>query len=75
MTLHFGDRVPADGTLRCERCGHGIALLGGDTVPRCYCGGEAFDHRATPCEAGTPRPAKPSEGTAAYTDPPRWPSR
>jgi hypothetical protein len=56
MTLHFGDRVPCDGTLRCERCGHGIARLDGDVIPRCYCGGEAFTLQARRCDAGTPRP-------------------
>ena len=69
MTLHFGDRVPADGTIRCERCGHGIALLDGDTVPRCYCGGEAFAHQPCPCAASTPRPAKhgdPAEHARGY---------
>jgi DNA-directed RNA polymerase subunit RPC12/RpoP len=43
MTLHFGERTPEDGTIRCRRCGHGIVLRMGATVPRCYCGGDEFD--------------------------------
>jgi hypothetical protein len=43
MTLHFGERVPGDGAIRCRRCGHGIDLRPGDSVPRCYCGSDEFE--------------------------------
>jgi DNA-directed RNA polymerase subunit RPC12/RpoP len=43
MALQFGDRTSGDGTIRCRRCGHGIILRDGDSVPRCYCGGEDFE--------------------------------
>jgi hypothetical protein len=43
MTLQFGERTSGDGAIHCRRCGHGITLRDGDSVPRCYCGGDEFE--------------------------------
>jgi hypothetical protein len=59
MPLQFGDRTSGDGTIRCRRCGHGIILRRGDSVPRCYCGGENFeDPRPTARRAQTTATAR-----------------
>ena len=70
MTLRFGDRVPDDGTLQCTRCGHGIVRFGGDAVPRCYCGGEAFEYAARATAAQTPRPVRPPPAERRDEPPP-----
>jgi len=55
MTLQFGDRTSGDGMIHCRRCGHGIVLRDGDSVPRCYCGGEEFEEPRARSTRAAPR--------------------
>jgi hypothetical protein len=62
MHVRFAERVPADGVVRCVRCGHEVIVGRDSSVPRCYCGGHDFAFHATAMRdpsSGAPLDARP----------------
>ena len=70
MRVRFADRLTDDGTVRCTGCSHEVVVRRGDAVPRCYCGGEAFEYAARATAAQTPRPVRPPPAERRDEPPP-----